>query len=238
MNEEKLQNLKLINNFLLIFKLLDKTRKLYGIPSGNIFIKSIREASIEGYKEFQKNYIEQLYSPFTVLQKLEEVELSEHAFEINHGISDLLKTKEKHSLSSLLPNRLLRIEEGFCSLSKIPDFKELEETIKTQNLDLDQRDIVFKTYEKPRRPARGVRTSHSKENLKECIFSEYDLSTQMASRVIGKDGKSFETEYKNPWHQPEIKDLKKLERIRKREWKISRSECQKNNKQIDFDKYY
>lgn len=141
MNQKILQNLKLINEFLLAFKLLDKTRTLYGIPSGNIFIKSIKQSIKSTYEEFQLTYVEQLYGPFSVLQKLEDVEMMEHAFGINKGILDLLNSKQRDHIEDIIPNSLIVIEEGFSSLARIPDFRELEETMKSNQINKETGDF-------------------------------------------------------------------------------------------------
>lgn len=124
-SEIEIQNLKIINEFLLIYKLLEKTRTLYGIPSGNIFIQSLKDSIKTVYEEFQTIYIEQLYAPSSsVLQKLEDFELKEQAFKFNEKISNILNLKEIEKLDDFFLSKTIDLENNFERLSSfIQDFQ-------------------------------------------------------------------------------------------------------------------
>ena len=127
------QNLNLINEFLLLFKLFDKTRSLYGEASAKIFFKRVRQSIRTVYDEFQTNYVNVLCGPFSVLEKLEDFQLTEHALEVNEAVEELLEQPSGALVFENLPLRFVKLNEIFEALNEIPDYKDLQSTLKNSN---------------------------------------------------------------------------------------------------------
>ena len=121
LNESRLQNIELISDFLLTFKLMQKTRTLYGLSSSKIFLKIIKQANRQAYDEFQTHYVNKICGPFTALEKIEDFQMAESAFDFNKTIEKLLKLNLKKEIGDYLPLGFGDIERNFEILVQVPE---------------------------------------------------------------------------------------------------------------------
>ena len=120
-SESELQSLELISDFLLVYKLMQKSRELYGLSSSKILLKVVKESIEKAYDEFQTHYVNKICGPFTALEKIEDFQMAEAAFEFNRNIENLLKLNLKKEIRDYLPLGFADIQKNLEILIKIPE---------------------------------------------------------------------------------------------------------------------